>query len=87
MTDKKPITHTAYAMKREGRRMSRWLEIGVARLEMNGDGHHQVIIDRLPIGGFSGLIHLSPVGTKPPEPSAEPQRPSQSNNPEPEEDF
>jgi hypothetical protein len=74
MSEKKPLTHTAYAMKREGRTAFRWLEIGMARVEEDGNGHHHVYVDRLPVGGFNGRIHLSPIGVKPPDPA--PERPA-----------
>ena len=77
MSEKKPLTHTAYAMKRESRIAFRWLDIGTARIEEDGRGNHQVYIDRLPVGGFNGRIYLSPIGVKPPEPTPEPQRPEQ----------
>jgi len=44
MTEKKPLTHTAYAMKREGRTAYRWLEIGMARVEDDATGNHQVML-------------------------------------------
>jgi hypothetical protein len=78
MSDKKPLTHTAYALKREGRTAFRWLEIGAARIEDDGTGNHQVYVDRLPVGGFSGRIHLSPIGTKPPDPTPQPRRPDEA---------
>ncbi len=78
MTEKKPFTHTAYAMKREGRLASRPLEIGLARVGENASGHHEIFVDRLPIGGFDGRIYLSPIGAKPPELRQEPQRPGQA---------
>jgi hypothetical protein len=78
MSEKKPLTHTAYAAKRESRTAFRWLEIGMVRIEDDGRGNHQVYIDRLPVGGFNGRIHLSPIGEKPPDVTPEPQRPEQS---------
>ena len=73
----KPRTHTAFALKREGRRLrlGRWLEIGAARLESDGICH--VFLDRLPIGGFTGYVYLAPVGTQPPVIEPAPQRPAQ----------
>jgi hypothetical protein len=73
----KPHTHTAFALKREGRRLrlGRWLEIGAARLESDGICH--VFLDRLPIGGFTGYVYLAPVGTQPPVIEPTPQRPAQ----------
>jgi hypothetical protein len=50
-----------------------WLEIGTGRL--NKDGTFDGLLDRMPIGGFSGHIHFLPKGMKRPEP--EPQRPDQ----------
>lgn len=61
-------THTAYALRREGRTTSRWLEIGHAYLQADVSKPHQVVIDRLPVGGFGGNIYLAPVGELPPEP-------------------
>jgi hypothetical protein len=70
---KPPATHTAYVLKRETRTTGRWLEIGTAYIENDGTaGAHQVHIDRLPVGGFSGNIRLQPVGVKPPDPDPEP---------------
>jgi len=64
-------------MKREGRTAFRWLEIGVARIEDDGRGHHQIYLDRLPVGGFNGRVYLSPTGSTPPDLKSEPQRPAQ----------
>ena len=49
----KARTHTAFALKREGKRFGRWLEIGVARAEK--DGSIRVFLDRTPIGGIQRL--------------------------------
>ena len=71
----KDPTHTAFAFKREGRKFGRWLEIGTARAD--GTGEIRVFLDRLPIGGFTGGVRLSPIGTEPPLPEPPPQRPGQ----------
>jgi hypothetical protein len=73
----RPFTHTAFALKREGKKLKfgRWLEIGVARQEGSG-GAVQVFIDRLPVGGFSGHVYLAPAGAKPPVIEPEPHRPA-----------
>jgi hypothetical protein len=34
-----------------------------------------VFLDRTPVGGFSGHIHLAVIGAKPPVVEPEPQRP------------
>lgn len=78
MTDDKTPTHTAYALKREGKRMSRWLEIGNARLEGDTKIIH-VALDRTPVGGFNGYVYLSPIGVQPPEPVPQPDRPLGEN--------
>ena len=70
-----PPTHTAFAFKRQGRNFGRWLEIGVARAEAGGS--IRVFLDRLPIGGFSGGVMLSPIGTVPAVPEPPPRRPGQ----------
>ena len=77
MTENKTPTHTAFALKREGKRYGRWLEIGTARLESDGIIH--VFLDRTPIGGFNGYAYLSPTGVKPPDPEPQPRRPDASD--------
>jgi hypothetical protein len=76
-TDKKPLTHTAYAFKREGRRTGRWVEVGMARLNAESGGvmGHHVYLDRTPIGGYTGHIYLLPIGVKPGDPP-QPLRPA-----------
>lgn len=76
MTDSKAPTHTAFALKREGKRYGRWLEIGTARQEENGVIH--VFLDRTPIGGFNGYVFLAPKGAEPE--FAEPERPAQASD-------
>jgi len=77
---KSPATHTAYVLKRETRTSGRWLEIGAANIDVDGkNGVHHISIDRLPVGGFGGHITLHPVGTKPPDPQPEPERPGEES--------
>ena len=71
--DPKARTHTAYTMQRIGKKLGRWLEIGSGRIDQ--DGVH-VFLDRLPIGGFTGYVRLTPRGEPPPSPV--PQRPAQA---------
>ena len=80
MTENKATTHIAFALKKEGRRFGRWLEIGTARLEADGNMH--VFLDRTPIGGFNGYTYLSLVGVKPPDPEQLPQRPASPDSEE-----
>ena len=65
-----PFTHTAWILKteliRKGRRVGRWIEEGVARIEPDGDVSW-VHLHSLPIGGFDGRICLTKVGTSPPD--------------------
>ena len=79
-TNSRSPTHTAYAFKREGRKFGRWLEIGTARAEGQGTGLIRVFLDRLPIGGFTGGVLLTPIGNEPPLPEPLPQRPGQADD-------
>ena len=78
MTDSKDPTHTAFILKREGRKFGRWIASGKGRLD--GDGVFHGYIDSLPVGGFTGYIHFAPLGKEPPTP--EPQRPAASGEDE-----
>lgn len=80
MADSKTPTHTAFALKREGKRLGRWLEIGTARADKDGVMH--VFLDRMPIGGFNGYAYLSPIGIQPPLPEPEPPRPASGEDEE-----
>jgi hypothetical protein len=82
MENPRPFTHTAFIFKREGKRpnQGRWLECGVARDEK--DGTVNVYLDRLPVGGFSGRVHLAKRGTTPGLPEPAPQRPGQAEGDE-----
>lgn len=71
-TPKAP-THTARALKRVGRRFTRWLEIGTGR--QGEDGAFHAYLDRTPIGGWTGYVHFAPIGAEPPQ--LPPQRPAQ----------
>jgi hypothetical protein len=66
MLDDRTPTHIAYALKREGKRQNRWLEIGKGYLETGTRVIH-VVLDLTPWGGFNGYVHLSPLGVKPGE--------------------
>jgi hypothetical protein len=57
---------------------SRYIEIGHAHIEKDGEIHH-VFLDRLPIGGFTGHIYISPANVKPPDPQPEPERPCEGD--------
>jgi hypothetical protein len=76
MTDRKTPTHTAYTLKRETRAVFRWLEVGDAHIATDANGGHNIYLNRLPIGAFTGHIYLSPIGVVPAEPDPQPARPS-----------
>jgi hypothetical protein len=85
---KRPFTHTAWILKteliRKGRRVGRWIDEGVARVEP--DGSVNVYLHSLPIGGFDGRIHLAKIGASPPDVMAAPQRPGDHDGDEEEEE-
>jgi len=70
-----------WALRREGKKFLRWLEIGTARYDEHSGVAH-VFLDRLPVGGFNGYLYLSPQGVEPPppEPEPEPQRTGQQDD-------
>jgi len=76
MTNSKAPTHTAFALKREGKRYGRWLEVGNARQDADGIIH--LFMDRMPIGGFNGYVFIAPKGAGPEFP--EPERPAQASD-------
>jgi hypothetical protein len=86
--DKPPFTHTAWILKtefvRKGRRVGRWIDEGVARVEP--DGTVNVYLHSLPIGGFDGRIHLAQIGTNPPDVMPQPKRPGEAGDEEETED-
>jgi hypothetical protein len=62
------IHRIAYTRQRAGRRRDKlgpWLEIG--RGSVDEDGTVRIYLDRLPVGGFSGLVALALPGQMPPE--------------------
>ena len=63
MAESKAPTHTAFALKREGKTYGRWLEVGNARQDADGIIH--LFMDRLPIGGFNGYVFIAPKGMQP----------------------
>jgi hypothetical protein len=69
----KARTHTAFTLQRVGKKFGRWLEIGTGRIDH--DGMH-VFLDRLPVGGFTGYVRMTPHGAPPPLPEPKPQRPT-----------
>jgi hypothetical protein len=78
MSDAKAPTHTAFALKREGKKYGRWLEVGTARQDSTGVIH--VFLDRTPVGGFNGYAYLAPIGAQLPVPQPQPQRPGEEGD-------
>jgi hypothetical protein len=70
----KTHTHTAYAYQRTGKKHGRLLEVGSGRIDLDRNVVH-VVMNRQPIGGYTGYLVLSPIGTKPEPPQSQPQRP------------
>jgi hypothetical protein len=80
MTDaSKAHTHTAYAFQRKGKKFGRLLEVGTGRIDHEHNIVH-VMMDRQPIGGYTGYVVLSPIGVKPEPPPARPHRPGDDND-------
>jgi hypothetical protein len=79
-SDKPSFTHTAWILKtelmRKGRRVGRWIDEGVARIE--SDGSINVYVHSLPIGGWGGHIYLTKIGDNPPDFMSKPQRPGEA---------
>jgi hypothetical protein len=62
-------THIAFVKKHYTKKLFVWLEVGKGRLD--NKGHFHGMLDRLPIGGFTGYVCFVPIGSSPPEPEAE----------------
>jgi hypothetical protein len=75
-------THTAYI---KHQKTGRLIDSGSARINGDGttNGYHRIELHSTPVGGFSGVIHLFPVGVKPPVATPQPQRPSAPQQPPP----
>lgn len=59
MIGKKPPTHRAYCVLRQGRAAGRWMEAGFASVQEDGGGI-RVHLEMLPVTGFDGHILLQP---------------------------
>ena len=82
--DNKTPTHSAYAFKRLSKKAGRWIEVGGGRIDKEHNIVH-VVLDRLPIGGFTGYVMLYPTGATPPLPEPEPRRPGATGDADAEE--
>ncbi|MGE4048548.1 MAG: hypothetical protein AB7F35_27075 [Acetobacteraceae bacterium] len=82
MTDnRKAKTHIAWGFRREGKKHGRLLEIGMGWID-HENNKAGIVLDRLPLGAFTGFVTLLPIGEKPPAPEAQPQRPGQGDDEE-----
>jgi hypothetical protein len=73
---KKPMTHVVWAQHYQGTRFREWVEIGKARVEIDGNGNATVhsFTNRIARGdnGYTGIF---PIGVRPPDPQPHPRRP------------
>ncbi len=56
-------THRAYFVRGEGA-AARWLELGAVSTHRDGKGF-DLVLDTLPVGGFSGRITIRAIEDKP----------------------
>ena len=66
-------THAAYAYQRTGRKHGRMLEVGSGRIDADRNVAH-VMMNRQPLGGYTGYVMLLPFGTKPAVQAVEPEQ-------------
>jgi len=60
----KPHTHTAYLAKRTGKRSVALLECGSGRIDPESN-RVELVIDRTPLGGWTGYVQLAPRNAAP----------------------
>ena len=66
-------THTAYAYQRIGKKHGRMLEVGTGRIDADRNVAH-VVMNRQPLGGYTGYVALLPFGTKPAPQAVQPEQ-------------
>jgi hypothetical protein len=69
----KDHTHTAWAFQRTGRKSGRLLECGSGRIDPDRNVAH-VVMNRQPIGGYTGYIQLLPHAMKPAPEQPQPEQ-------------
>ena len=72
-------THTAYAYQRIGKKHGRLLEVGTGRIDPDRNVAH-VVMNRQPIGGYTGYVQLLPFGTKPTPQALQPEQTAESDD-------
>lgn len=81
MPAKKPHTHRAYCVVREGRRgAGRWVETGFATVADNGKGY-KLYLPLVPVTGFDGHILLEPIDASPEAPLLDPDEDDEDDMP------
>lgn len=73
MTIPKNHTHTAWAYQRTGRKHGRLLEVGSGRIDAVRNVAH-LVMNRQPIGGYTGYVQLLPIGVKPAPQAEQPEQ-------------
>lgn len=66
-------THIAHAYQRTGRKSGRLLEVGSGRIDAVRNVAH-IVMNRQPIGGYTGYIQLLPIGVKPVPQDGQPEQ-------------
>jgi hypothetical protein len=66
-------THVAYAYQRTGKKHGRMLEVGSGRIDTDRNVAH-VVMNRQPIGGYTGYVVLMPFGMKPAPQAVQPEQ-------------
>jgi hypothetical protein len=73
----KDHTHTVYAYQRTGRKHGRMLECGSGRIDPVHNAAH-VVMNRQPLGGYTGYILMLPFGVKPAPQNVQPEQMEES---------
>ena len=76
-------THTVYAYQRTGRKHGRMLECGSGRIDPVQNAAH-VVMNRQPLGGYTGYILMLPFGVKPAPQNAQPEQMEEGGENQPE---
>jgi hypothetical protein len=72
-------THLVWAYQRTGKKHGRLLECGSGRIDRDTNVAH-VVMNRQPIGGYTGYIQLLPFGMKPAPQVAQPEQGAESGD-------
>jgi len=79
----KPMTHVVWAKRYRGRHFLKWVQVGEARIEVDGTGVITVhVFEDCTVRGDTGYSCLLPMGLKPPAPPPQAKRPATSGDDE-----